>query len=854
MRQIEVTLPKPHPAQVQIIQQARRMNCAALGRRSGKTVLGIRLMAKKALVQRLPCAWIAPSYKLLDEAWRETKLRLANVIITKQEQTKRIELMGGGALDFWTLEDEGAGRGRKYARMIIDEAAHARYLKDTWENALLPTLTDYRGDAFFLSTPLGRNYFHDLFQNGNPDNPERLPDWQSWQMPTTCNPYISTDEVENMRKLLPERVYQQEYCHLPSTLVAMADGTEKPIICLDIGDELVYNDALLGLKTCKVVNMKATGLKRIVSIQLENSMKLSASVGHKLKNQDGKVAIEDATHVVFTGPLVYPQTKEAALARLLGYNLGDGTVAKRTSKYVKKNGDVSVYGDYYQASFYSNDKRDLELLSADCVLSGLSEKKPTVLFKKGSKPEYDAYQLHLPPVASKALVDAGAVVGKKIMVKMRIPEWIIQGGDVVKTEFVAALWGAEGSTPTINQRVGKKSKICKMPVLSMMWDINHYDGKFLGDISQIMEDIGVSVTTLSSATAEKITNKIYVKSNPSNIHRFYSKIGYRYASTKETLAFYWQHYLGAYIYRVEDRQKEVVRMLSDGMSYDEVGESIGISGGGVRAIIKHKPTRTDWKFPHFQEWIDSRANGNTLSIEVAGKDESETEEHVYNITVDSPDHSYILASGIDNFNCAEFIQDGAGVFRGIDRAPSCDWQEQAQRGQNYVIGVDWGRHNDFTVFTVLNHLGQLVHLERFTDIGYELQVGRLKSLWQRFDRCPILAESNSMGGPLIERLQRENLNVRPFNTTNASKSEAIEALSLALENGQLAMPDDDRIAVLKSELLAYDQERLPSGQIRYGAPRNQHDDAVMSLAIAWHGKGTGRANVVPIRNAAVSTW
>lgn len=199
---------------------------------------------------------------------------------------------------------------------------------------------------------------------------------------------------------------------------------------------------------------------------------------------------------------------------------------------------------------------------------------------------------------------------------------------------------------------------------------------------------------------------------------------------------------------------------------------------------------------------------------------------------------------------AEFLADGAGVFRGVDRAPECAWLDSAEdtgwqpQPDSYVIGADWGRHNDFTVFTVLNDKGHVVHLDRFTDIGYELQVGRLKSLWQRFNRCPILAESNSMGGPLIERLQREQVNVRAFNTTASSKAEAIEALALALENGQIALPPHTSVDVLKRELIAYDQERLPSGQIRYGAPKGQHDDCVMSLAIAWHGMHLSRPQPV----------
>jgi hypothetical protein len=181
---------------------------------------------------------------------------------------------------------------------------------------------------------------------------------------------------------------------------------------------------------------------------------------------------------------------------------------------------------------------------------------------------------------------------------------------------------------------------------------------------------------------------------------------------------------------------------------------------------------------------------------------------------------------------AEFIADGAGVFRGIDSAPECQWRDLAQPGEGYVIGVDWGRHNDFTAFCVMTPSWEVVHLERFTDIGYEFQVGRLKSLWQRFEKCPVIAESNSMGGPLIERLQRDRVSVKAFNTTNASKAEAIERLSLALENGQISLPDDPRITVLKNELMAYDQERLPSGLIRYSAPPGGHDDTVMALAIA----------------------
>lgn len=184
---------------------------------------------------------------------------------------------------------------------------------------------------------------------------------------------------------------------------------------------------------------------------------------------------------------------------------------------------------------------------------------------------------------------------------------------------------------------------------------------------------------------------------------------------------------------------------------------------------------------------------------------------------------------------AQFLDTGAGVFRSVDRLPECEWLDAAAGREGYVIGVDWARHDDFTVFCVLRHDGALVHMDRFSGVGYELQVGRLTALWRRFGCCPILAESNSMGGPLIERLQRDRVSVRAFNTTAASKTEAVEALALAVESGRLSIPGDPRMEPLRTELVAFDQERLPSGTLRYGAPPGQHDDTVMALAIAWHG-------------------
>jgi hypothetical protein len=93
-----------------------------------------------------------------------------------------------------------------------------------------------------------------------------------------------------------------------------------------------------------------------------------------------------------------------------------------------------------------------------------------------------------------------------------------------------------------------------------------------------------------------------------------------------------------------------------------------------------------------------------------------------------------------------------------------------------------------------------------------------------------------MGLPIIEELRREGIGVQAFKTTNASKAEIIESLSLAFERGDIRIPRDD---TLIGELLAFEGTRLASGMTRYAAPENMHDDMVMSLAMAWWGATGG---------------
>jgi len=201
-------LPQPHAAQQQVIDAAKRFNVLCCGRKFGKTVLGMDRLIHPAL-QGKPVAWFSPTYRQLADVWRELQLRLRPITRDLNQVERRLELRGGGVIECWSLDSPDAGRGRGYACVVVDEAALVPNLEAAWQEGLRPMLSEYRGSAWFLSTPKGTaNYFHTLFQKGQ--DPAQL-DWASWQMPTASNPYIAPEEIEAARQDVTELAFAQEY-------------------------------------------------------------------------------------------------------------------------------------------------------------------------------------------------------------------------------------------------------------------------------------------------------------------------------------------------------------------------------------------------------------------------------------------------------------------------------------------------------------------------------------------------------------------------------------------------------------------------------------------------------------------
>jgi hypothetical protein len=203
MPTIAIRLPKPLEWQRQVKHERKRFNVVAVGRRAGKTTMGIDFVCEPNVMQH-PVGWFAPNYKSMTEVWQLLVRTLEPITKRISVQDHRIETVAGGTVELWSLDGKMPARGRKYKRVIVDECAFVPNLVDIWNFAIRPTLADLKGDAYLLSTPMGLNGFWQLYQKGGSEE-----DWQAWQMSSYVG-NVPASEIDDMVRSLPERVVAQE--------------------------------------------------------------------------------------------------------------------------------------------------------------------------------------------------------------------------------------------------------------------------------------------------------------------------------------------------------------------------------------------------------------------------------------------------------------------------------------------------------------------------------------------------------------------------------------------------------------------------------------------------------------------
>jgi phage FluMu gp28-like protein len=187
---------------------------------------------------------------------------------------------------------------------------------------------------------------------------------------------------------------------------------------------------------------------------------------------------------------------------------------------------------------------------------------------------------------------------------------------------------------------------------------------------------------------------------------------------------------------------------------------------------------------------------------------------------------------------AQFIEDVGAVFKNV--RDHVKGQLEEPRGsviQNYYIGIDLAKYEDFTVICVLNENGHLVHFDRFNQIDWNFQKAKIINIATRYHNAQVLIDSTGVGDPIYEDLMRKGVRIQGYKFTNESKKQLIENLAIKMENNGITFPD---IPELVNELREFGYIKTDSGTLKYQAPEGLHDDCVIALALAvWNYKKKG---------------
>jgi hypothetical protein len=189
--------------------------------------------------------------------------------------------------------------------------------------------------------------------------------------------------------------------------------------------------------------------------------------------------------------------------------------------------------------------------------------------------------------------------------------------------------------------------------------------------------------------------------------------------------------------------------------------------------------------------------------------------------------------------------EGSGsVFFKVRECATAEWQA-ARQGDTYSAGLDLAKVEDYTVLTIMNQRREVVFMDRFHRLDWTLQIVRIKAALSRYPYCYTLVDSTGVGEPVFEMLKASGLLVKPYPFTAASKTNLVNNLVIAFEQGKITLPKASLAPELVDELESYEYTLTDSGNTRTSAPSGVHDDCVMSLGLAlWQCVKGGRGGTI----------
>ena len=206
---------KAIPPQIALINAinnpAYRFVVAALSRRTGKTFISNIIAQLTAFLPGVEILIIAPNYSLSAISWDLQKRFLKTFDIELERanaKDKVLELKNYSTIRMASVSQADSAVGRSYKLILFDEAALGKEGKDAFNIQLRPTLDKPDSKAIFISTPRGKNWFHEFYTRGFSDD---FPNWCSIRADWHENPRATEGDILEAKASMSHAEFMQEY-------------------------------------------------------------------------------------------------------------------------------------------------------------------------------------------------------------------------------------------------------------------------------------------------------------------------------------------------------------------------------------------------------------------------------------------------------------------------------------------------------------------------------------------------------------------------------------------------------------------------------------------------------------------
>lgn len=202
---------RPHRGQLVVAENPCRHKVVSAGRRWGKSYMGgvdkllPEVFYTKPIANQLVMDgkkrvfWIVgPNFSDSEKEFRViwNYLRKLEIPMDKpgsynSPETGDMQItLWGGAMQIIAKSAQNPERlvGEGLSGCILSEAAKLK--SHIWPKYIRPTLSDFGGWSFHSSTPEGKNWFYELWKQGQDPNNHN---WASWRMPAWINDFVYTE-------------------------------------------------------------------------------------------------------------------------------------------------------------------------------------------------------------------------------------------------------------------------------------------------------------------------------------------------------------------------------------------------------------------------------------------------------------------------------------------------------------------------------------------------------------------------------------------------------------------------------------------------------------------------------------